>query len=109
MTCPFREQLNFQVVLRQATRAGTSKADTRLRATAGTAAPTDPAPGRADGAASRGTGRRVGARLRVAGGRFEGGRPGEHSPDDGRRAGGGPDGDPFAEAGPSRNRPARCG
>jgi hypothetical protein len=42
-------------------------------------------------------------------GRFEGGRPGEHSPDDGRLAGGGPDGDQFAEAGPGRDKRARHG
>ena len=42
-------------------------------------------------------------------GRFEGGRAGEHSPDDGRLAGGGPDGDQFANARPGRDGPARWG
>ena len=42
-------------------------------------------------------------------GRFEGSRPGEHSPDDGRLAGGGPEGDQFVEAGPGRDKRARHG
>jgi hypothetical protein len=47
--------MNFQVVLGQATLAGTSKADGRARTTADTAAAEDPVPGRAGPAASEGT------------------------------------------------------
>src|SRR4029077_14494902 len=49
ITCPFRDQLNIQVVLRQANRAGTSKADLRSRTAGDTV---DLAPWRGGGAAS---------------------------------------------------------
>jgi hypothetical protein len=90
--------MNFQVVMCQATRAGTSKPDTRPRATADTGAAEDPVPGRAGVAAPGVRLGPAGPAGRAAQGRFEGDRTWEHSPGDGRLMGEGPDRDQFAEA-----------
>ena len=55
ITCPFRDQMNFQVVLSQATRAGASKAVAGARTTADRAAAANPVPGWTGAAASGGT------------------------------------------------------
>ena len=98
--------MNFQVVLRQATQAGTSKADVRARTTADTAAAENPVPGRAGSAESGGRLRPARSAGQAARGRFEKGRAGEHGPEDGRPEGEGPDRDLFAEARPDQDRPA---